>query len=170
MRASFKGLTWSWSLLAAATGLCAGCVGVSAPQTQLEVREFQTRTYPVKNAKLVMKAVLNVLQDEGFIVKTADSELGLLTAVKEIDVEDAWVSLLLSLSSSNARWEKVKSLECSINVSEFGEATKVRANFHVKLVDNHGHLITAGAVQDPRFYQDFFSKVDKGVFLEREGL
>ena len=36
--------------------------------------------------KLVMKAMLNVLQDDGYVVKNAVVDLGLITATKEIDV------------------------------------------------------------------------------------
>src|SRR5210317_827536 len=56
-------------------------------KTQLQIRQIQTRTYEIAESELVMKAMLNVLQDDGFIVKTAVPELGLLTATKEIDIE-----------------------------------------------------------------------------------
>ena len=40
---------------------------IITPMTQLEKRQFQTRTYDSTDKALVMKAMLNVLQDEGFI-------------------------------------------------------------------------------------------------------
>jgi hypothetical protein len=57
------------------------------PKSQLQIRELQTRSYDTRNTKMVMKTMLNVLQDDGFIVKEANTELGLLTATKEIDVQ-----------------------------------------------------------------------------------
>jgi len=57
--------------------------------TQTQIREFQTRYYDTNDVKLVMKSVLNVLQDDGFIVKNAVPELGLLTANKEIDLSNS---------------------------------------------------------------------------------
>ena len=45
------------------------------PKTQLQTREFQTREYDTNDTKLVMKAVLNTLQDEGFVVKNAVVDL-----------------------------------------------------------------------------------------------
>src|SRR5262245_46081965 len=67
--------------------LAAGC-GAAAPppQTQLQVREYQTRVFDIPDHKLAMKAMLNVLQDDGFVVKNAVVELGLITAEKEIDL------------------------------------------------------------------------------------
>jgi hypothetical protein len=49
------------------------------PKPQLAVREFQTRTYDTTDTPMVMKAVLNALQDEGFIIKNANDTLGLCT-------------------------------------------------------------------------------------------
>src|SRR5262245_66148459 len=77
-------------LLLAAVACAAGCTaGVQPPKTQLEVREFQTRTFDTPDHKLVMKAMLNVLQNDGYVVKKAVVDLGLTTAEKKIDVAPA---------------------------------------------------------------------------------
>ncbi len=143
---------------------------VTVPQkTQLQIREFQTRTYDTKNTKMVMKALLNVLQDDGFIVKNAVVDLGLLTAEKEVDVESEGEKFFaLSLWGAYATWEKSMILEATANVSEFGEQTKVRMNFQAKVLDNAGRIVSVKQVQDEKYYQDFFSKVDKGIFIEKE--
>ena len=59
-----------------------GCAmtGVTPEKTQLQIREIQTRSYDTNDTKIVMKVLLNMLQDEGFIVRNADTDLGLLTA------------------------------------------------------------------------------------------
>jgi hypothetical protein len=46
-------------------------------KTQLQIRQIQTRTYELSESELVMKAMLNVLQDDGFIIKTAVPGIGL---------------------------------------------------------------------------------------------
>ncbi len=143
---------------------------VAVPKkTQLQVRQFQTRTYDTKNTKMVMKALFNVLQDDGFIVKNAVVDLGLLTAEKEVDIESSGVKFFaLFFMGANASWEKSLILEATANVSEFGERTKVRMNFQAKVLDNAGRVLSVEQVQDEKFYQDFFSKVDKGIFIEKE--
>src|SRR5262252_4677186 len=67
--------------------LAGGCAATTPPaKTQLEIREFQTRDFDVSDARLVMKAMLNVLQDDGYVVKNAVVDLGLITATRETDL------------------------------------------------------------------------------------
>lgn len=150
-----------------------GCVRMppKPQQTQLQIREFQTRTYETKDTKMVMKAMLNVLQDDGFIVKNANVELGLITATKEVDVENKGAALFATLlGGERARWTKNSIIECSGNVSEFGATTRVRTNFQMKVMNNKGEVVDVKQIDDAAFYQDFFSKVDKGIFIEKEKL
>ena len=49
-------------------------------------------------------------------------------------------------------------------------AVKVRAVFQKKVLDNLGGIMGVQQVQDPEFYQTFFSKVDKGIFIEKQNL
>lgn len=150
-----------------------GCApkNIEPPKTQLEIREIETRTYSSKNLKLVMKAVLNALQDEGFIVKSADKDLGFIAATKESDVEDSTEAFFVQLfGGANARYKKNSTVEASANISEFGKETKVRMVFQLKVVDNFGRPLDARRIEDPKVYQDFFTKVDKSVFFENEGL
>lgn len=160
------------------------------PQTQLQTREYQTREFDTNDVKLVMKAMLNVLQDDGFVVKNAVPDLGLLTATKEIQLSGSgsagsqsdqfWSDVFASLiSGSNersnnrdsrpVRYNKFKIVEVSVNVSEIGRRTKVRANFQAKVLDNEGNPVDVYVIQDQKFYQDFFAKVDKGIFLQKSG-
>jgi hypothetical protein len=151
----------------------------SHQRTQLETREFQTRVFDTDDTKLVMKAMLNVLQDEGFVVKNAVTDLGLLSATKEIDLtrnrgsNDFWSEFFESMSKRNDNqniYKKFKIVEASVNVSEFGKQSKVRANFQAKVLDNAGNTVEVYQVDDPKYYQDFFSKVDKGIFIQKQGL
>lgn len=118
-----------------------------------------------------MKAVINALQDDGFIIKAADKELGFITASKEVDVQDSsevfWSQLL---QGAQGRYRKNSIVEASSNISEFGKETKVRIVFQVKVIDNFGAPVDAKQIEDPVLYQEFFTKVDKSVFIERERL
>lgn len=140
------------------------------PMTQLQIREVQTRELDTTDTKLVMKSMMNVLQDEGFIIKNAVMDIGLLSAEKHVDIEDKFVSAFSLYSNPHASWKKQKILEASANLSEFGEKTRVRINFQVKILDNFGRLCSVWSIQDSEYYRDFFNKVRAGVFIQEQDI
>lgn len=118
-----------------------------------------------------MKTMLNVLQDDGYIVKNATVELGLLTATKEMNVMDKGEAFWMTFfAGQNARYRKNSIIEATANVSDYGQETRVRVNFQVKVMDNMGGVMDVRQVEDDKFYEDFFSKVDKGIFLQSQKL
>lgn len=142
------------------------------PKTQLQIREMQTRYYPnnVNDFKRVMKAVINVLQDDGYIIKNADKELGFITAVKEAEVANSWErGLSFTFGNQQTRFRNNTVSECSVNISEHGKQIRVRAIFQLKTLDNFGAAYSIEHIERAEFYQDFFSRVDKGMFLEEQG-
>lgn len=150
---------------------CGTTAKAEPEKTQLEIRELQTREFETNNFKLVMKSVLNVLQDENFIVKNVAMDLGFLTAVKEKEINDSNSQLWAKLQRSDtARWPKHNMTEATVNVSEFGKNIRVRVNFQTKIMDNTGAIITIFQITDPEIYQDFFSKIDKGVFIQKQNI
>lgn len=151
--------------------LLAACAAQKPAQTQLQVREFQTRTFDQTDTRLAMKAMMNVLQDDGYIIKQGTLDLGLLSAEKQVDVENhAQAFWAVFWAGSNARYKKNSIVECSINVSEFGSGVRVRANFQVRMNNNKGELMEVKPVQEEAFYREFFAKVDKAIFLAKEKL
>lgn len=162
----------SFATLWVAAGFLAGCLSnndAPPPPSQLEIRGFQTREYDTADPKLVMKAVLNTLQDMGFIVNSADPGLGLLTASRWTDVEHSKKEIK-EARKKGAPLSKSLVLDCTVNVSEFGKQSRVRANFQQRVLDANGATMQANPITDAKFYQTFFSQVDKGVFLQQEGV
>jgi hypothetical protein len=150
-----------------------GCASARKPvKTQLQIREMQTRTYDVPDQKLVMKALLNVLQDDGFIVRQVSSDLGFLNATKDIDLGNRGGEFFLQFNGFGVApaVERNAVVECTANVSDFGKQTRVRVNFQSKIMDSRGAVAEVHTVDDDKYYQDFFSKVDKGIFLQKEKL
>jgi hypothetical protein len=43
-------------------------------------------------------------------------------------------------------------------------------NFQLKVLSNKGDIVEVIQVEEPTYYQNFFSKVDKGLFLQKEKL
>ena len=94
-----------------------------------------------------------------------------MTATKEVVVENQseafWASVF---AGSNARWNKNSIIECSGNVTEYGSQIRVRVNFQVKTMNNKGEFVGANQIENANYYQQFFAKVDKGIFIQKEKL
>ncbi|GIV53453.1 MAG: hypothetical protein KatS3mg038_3974 [Candidatus Kapaibacterium sp.] len=177
--------------------LTGGCTIVNRPkppeqeQTQLERRQYQQRDFDTNDVKLVMKAVLNTLQDDGFTVRNAVVDLGLISAVKEIMLTgrtstsqqrspaETWAEIFAAAISRGRtqpstpqqpiRYRNIQQLEATVNVSPFGaNQTRVRVSFVARVLDNEGAVVESQPVTDPGVYQNFFAKVDKGIFLEKQ--
>lgn len=57
-------------------------VDVAGSGTQLETRQIQTRQYDTLDKALTMRSVVATLQDLGFTIDQADTELGTITATR----------------------------------------------------------------------------------------
>ena len=153
--------------------LVAGCFSDSPPPpqpSQMEMRSFQTREYDTNDEKLVLKAVLNTLQDMGFIVTTADPGIGLLTATKKVNISHTKKEVK-EAKKRETPLSQTDVLDCTANISEFGKTQcRVRVNFQRQILDATGATMQASQITGAKFYQTFFSQVDKGIFLQQEGV
>jgi hypothetical protein len=167
--------------------VASGCAGTTAslppgpPQVSLEVRQAQTRTFEKADARLVLKAVVSVLQDQGFVIRQAESEIGLVTAVTEwrsgrrneglrvlkwVAALPTWgVSLLLPAGRN-----EFSAIEAVVNVVPDAERTRVRLSLTARVTDDKGGVRRVSRVEDPACYQRLLAGLDRAVFLEREGL
>lgn len=153
--------------------LLTGCgIKPVTPQTpSLAVRSMQSREFQVQDPRLVMKAVLNVLQDEGFVTKNAVPDLGLITATRELDARNSFTMAFGTLMmGDDASWHSSDIIEATANVSELGGRVRVRISFQEKSIDNHGSILGINPIEDPTYYQSFFAKVDRGLFVEKQGV
>lgn len=51
-------------------------------ENQMALRQMQTRSFDTTDRKFVLVSVINTLQDLGFVVESADVDLGTVTATK----------------------------------------------------------------------------------------
>lgn len=55
---------------------------MDSDQNQLGLRQIQTRAYDTADKKFVMVSTITTLQDLGFVVDSADIDVGIVTATK----------------------------------------------------------------------------------------
>ncbi|HET7295042.1 MAG TPA: hypothetical protein VFM88_21665 [Vicinamibacteria bacterium] len=159
--------------------LACASAGRTAPPSPLQQRELESRTY-ASDTKGVMRAVLAALQDDGFMVRTADADLGVITATRESAQpasEAARVGRKVAIVMTYGLAallpgpkDRSSVLEATANVASFGQETRLRINFQLKRLENGSKVKEVRTILDPRAYQEFFAKVDKVLFLQRESL
>ena len=138
-----------------------GCATPKA-KSQLQIREFQTRSFEATDIKAVLKAIINVLQDEGYVIKQANLELGFINATKE---HEAGLKFSELLFRPRGEWSSNTILDGTFNVSQYGETCRVRANFQIKTLNRAGGVNKVKQHDSEEFYIDFFAKVSKGIFI-----
>ena len=114
---------------------------ILAGASQVQLRSFQTRTYDTDDKIRVLRAVVATLQDLGFVLDKADDVVGIVSATKT------------DRSKSSYQYYRIS---MSVSVRPSGDQMFVRANAQFNLT----------AIEDPGPYQDFFTSLDKGLFLD----
>ena len=131
-------------------------------KSQLQIREFQTRSFEATDVKAVLKAIINILQDEGYVTKQANLELGFINATKEYEEDLKFSELLFR---RRGEWSRNSIIDATFNVSQYGETCRVRANFQIKTLNREGGVNKVKQIDSEEFYINFFAKVSKGIFI-----
>jgi hypothetical protein len=167
--------------------LLGGCASAPHPaadslfKSPLEARQAQSRTFETKDPRVVLKAVLNVLQDEGFVIREANAELGVVAAVKEWRSRQAnqglriakWIAAPLTYGAAlliPSGKTEFTAVEANVNVTPEAERTRVRISLVSKVTDKEGRVQGVTPVEDALVYQGLLARLDKAVYLQREGL
>lgn len=126
-----------------------------APTSSLEIRQMQTRTYEVKSKKQLMEAIVNVLQDRDYLINESNYNLGVVSGYKECKEGHIYVRY-----------------ETSVQINELNTSNyKVRTNFMKKNIDPMGNPSTLIDIKNPEeMYREFFSQLDKSLFIEFQGI
>lgn len=146
--------------------------------TQLQMRQLQTRSYDIEDSKRVLQVALAVLQDDGYVVENANTDLGLLTASKslrDVDVDDTGTAFLkgfLGVGFGGVSSTEYSLIRVSVTVTQHGTKTRIRyaPRLSATAVGSGGVDQTEKVITEGEFYQGFFTKVEKGLFIEREGI
>jgi hypothetical protein len=167
--------------------LLGGCASAPRPAAEslfssaLQARQAQSRTFETEDQKLVLKAVLNVLQDEGFVIREANAELGVVAAVKEWRSRQAnqglriakWIAAPMTYGATlliPSGKTEFTAVEANVNVTQEAARTRVRISLVSRVTDKQGRVQAVTPVEDGLIYQGLLARLDKAVYLQREGL
>ena len=146
--------------------------------TQLQTRQLQTRNYQTEDTKIILQTALAVLQDDGFVVQNANVDLGLLAASKslqDINVDSSGKAFLKGFFGfgGSVSTKEFSTVETTVTVTLFGKETRVRLSARLSSVEfgsAAGSNTKYEAITEAEFYQAFFSKLEKGIFIEQQNL
>lgn len=158
--------TWKIPIGCVLMLFAAGCATTQA-RSQFQMREFQTRSFETTDVKAVLKALINVLQDDGYRMNQASLDLGFVSATKEYEEGGGFLGFLGSLAKDDES-DHNTIIEATFNVSQHGKRCRVRATFQTKTYDRKGRVKRIRQNNSEQFYVDFFAKLHKGIFIDVE--
>lgn len=163
--------------LATTFGCSSKKVVEESTKSQLELRNIQSKTINFTNTDFIIKALVQVLQDDEYTIENLDSSVGYFMATKALDagkekyefkLYDIYYPIAVYKYLSLGR--NIAEVKSTISVRGYDKNSKVRASFKIQISKENGKVVSIKTIDDPKFYQEFFAKVDKALFLEKNNL
>lgn len=141
--------------------------------TSLENRQIQSRRFDSTDEEAILAASVSVLQDLGYALDVSNSDLGVLTASKALDAQNAGqiasMILLAALTGAATPVDKDQKIRITLiinNSLEVKGASVVRVTMNRIIWNTQGQPTRAETLNEPELYQAFFEKLSKATFLE----
>jgi len=112
--------------------------------------------------------VVSTLLDDGYLIEESDTDLGVVTASLSTSSRSFWDKMVSVATYGMQGSGKLKVVEATVNVEAYGTSTRVRLSS--RLVEKSGDTTKVQPIRDPEYYQAFFAKLDKSLFLLTEKL
>jgi hypothetical protein len=148
------------------------------PET-LAQRQLQTRRFETKDEKNILSSGVAVLQDLGFSIGASASDLGFIFATKNTSaVEPGQVaaSVLIALITALGKSPYVMPVDrdqlvrVALTTRVIDDHTLVHVTFQRIVTNTENRITKIELLTDPKFYQEFFEKLSKAVFLDAHEL
>lgn len=145
--------------------------------SQVELRAMQSKEIEGVDFKKATKMVLQLLQDDNFEIKNADADLGYLKANKKLDggkekyefsIWDIYYPIAIYKYATLGTY--TKEIISTISVRQLNNKIVIRSSFIIEILDDDNKLVSRSTIEDKKFYQSFYSKLDKALFLEKNNL
>jgi hypothetical protein len=141
-----------------------------------ESRLLQTRKYQTLDEKNLLSASAAVLQDLGFNLDESETALGVIVGSKTRDATDsgqvAAAVFVALLGGGDMAIDERQMIRASLvtRPSKDEGSSLVRVTFQRVVWNTHKVVSKIEAINEAEIYQDFFSRLDKAVFLEGQKL
>ena len=188
---------WAWiSLVFSLFFVLFGCASnpipdeaYQLPPSTLKARQVQTRIFEVSDETEILQAAVALLQDMEYNIDSVEYPLGILSASKVVDADDATqkallisadvalavLSILTGTSPSGSAYatadDKIDIKITFVVLPSLGSQGKfaVRATSQSSLITKSKRIKNVALIDDPRVYQEIFEKLYKSALLEKVG-
>lgn len=138
-------------------------------------RASQTRRFQTADEIKLLRAGAAVLQDLGFNIDASETKLGLVVASKTRDASDAAQQIgavvLGAIVGADFAVDKIQNITASyVTRPSLKGNILVRVMFQRIVYNDRNEVSRVEGLDDPELYQQFFSRLEKSVFLEAHGL
>ena len=158
--------------------LVPGCTSIpedafALPPSSLQDRQMQSRRFQTQDEAHLINSGIGVLQDLGYVIDEANSELGVLTASKTVDAERAGqivgAVVLALLTGSVMETDDDQTIRVCLVLQpslEDAGSSVARMTMQRVIMAHSGRVARVESITAPELYQAFFDKLSKAAFLE----
>lgn len=142
----------------------------------LKLRHLQTRRFDSKDEKALLAAGAGVLQDLGFTLDESETKLGVIVASKDrsaVETEQVISAILLAFLGVPVPIDRTQKIRASLitrPAETDEESTVVRVTFQRIVWRDQRIISKTEPLNEPEFYQEFFDRLSKAVFLNAHEL
>ncbi len=136
----------------------------------LQLQALQTREFEVDHTT-AMRSVMSVFQDLGYIIQSADKDVGFITASSPAKGSATFVDLLLTLGGSSPSRTTLQTRATAVLEELRPNLTTVRLNFVVNRRNSSDGSDSEfdKPIEDPEPYRVAFSKIEDAIFVRSAG-
>ena len=144
----------AFALLSACQTTGTAVDALSATSSFLAKRQTESRVFEVKDGTVMIRSIVETLQDFGFRISESNVNAGLVSGSKSAKSGDVF-----------QRYSDVK-VTVTISPVRSGRST-VRTNFQKIIPHPDPRLFRAEPITDPKLYTKFYDSVSQSLFLLR---
>ena len=140
----------------------------------MQSRQIQSRRFDTADEKKILRGCALLLQDLGFNLTASESAVGLLNAQKDrtaVETEQVVGKGLAAIFlETDIQIDARQKIQASIVTRPQNGKIIVRVTFQRIVYDDHGNVSRQEPINEPDYYQEFFGRLSKSLFLTAHGI
>ena len=142
------------------------------PENYQAARQMETRRFEAKNEEQILTAAAGVIQDLGYTIDESETELGLITAIKDREAGSAAqkAMAIMIAASAGKNTQPVYDVRQRVYLSLVSTKSKTNPGYNVRVKfgrivwDNTGDS-RMQHMESEQMYSEFFDKLSQSLFL-----